>query len=223
MNLYETLGVTKNVKLPGLRKAYLRRVREAHPDTGGSNEEFRAVNLAYRVLSDPAQRQRYDASGEYSEQPANDQLWLGILTLLSQAFVAVIQEMAKKNLPPAEEDVARHLREALKQLATTRQQNRQHLEKLQEYLRASQGRFTRSCKDGEPEQENVLDRIVVAHLARVQQDLERVRHEEAVHQLALEQLGRYGWKHTERVVLAHASTSSGSATASSNYVPYMWG
>ena len=61
---YEILGVASNVKDGDLRKAYLTRSRQCHPDKqGGSMDstlEFQKLNNAYEVLSNSCKRFEYD-------------------------------------------------------------------------------------------------------------------------------------------------------------------
>ena len=58
---YEVLGVPPTADTAEIRKAYQRRLRTSHPDTGGSTGLFRLVQEAYEVLSDPARRAAYDS------------------------------------------------------------------------------------------------------------------------------------------------------------------
>ena len=44
---YEVLGVSSSASTEELRKAYRRMLREAHPDTGGSEARFHAVQRAW--------------------------------------------------------------------------------------------------------------------------------------------------------------------------------
>ncbi|HEY7070601.1 MAG TPA: J domain-containing protein, partial [Acidimicrobiales bacterium] len=66
MTHYEVLGVGDYATADEIRQAYRRRARDHHPDANpqdsAAGERFRRVALAYQVLSDPAQRARYDAS-----------------------------------------------------------------------------------------------------------------------------------------------------------------
>ena len=63
MNYYDTLGVTKAATDKELKEAYRRKAREHHPDTGGSEEQFKKINEAYETLKDPHKRQAYDNPG----------------------------------------------------------------------------------------------------------------------------------------------------------------
>jgi curved DNA-binding protein CbpA len=82
-DLYETLGVNKDASPPEIKKAHRKRVAKAHPDKGGSKDEFLAVQLAYEVLSDEARRQRYDSTGQTSE-PRGDQITSRLAALVAQ-------------------------------------------------------------------------------------------------------------------------------------------
>lgn len=58
---YQTLGVAKTATADEIKRAYRRLASQHHPDKGGDTAEFQRIEEAYRVLSDPAQRQRYDS------------------------------------------------------------------------------------------------------------------------------------------------------------------
>lgn len=60
---YKTLGVSKNATSDEIKKAYRRLALEHHPDKGGDEAEFKKVNEAYQVLSDPQKRVQYDQFG----------------------------------------------------------------------------------------------------------------------------------------------------------------
>jgi len=60
---YDVLGVSRDASESDLRSAYRKRAMEAHPDKGGSEEEFVRLAEAYEVLSDPSKRRMYDVTG----------------------------------------------------------------------------------------------------------------------------------------------------------------
>jgi hypothetical protein len=65
---YEVLDVDPDAGTEAVERAYRERVKETHPDVSDAPEEraraqFRAVNRAHDVLSDPAERERYDRLG----------------------------------------------------------------------------------------------------------------------------------------------------------------
>lgn len=57
---YETLGVSNSATPDEIKKAYRRLASKHHPDKGGDTAMFQKIEEAYRVLSDPQQRQQYD-------------------------------------------------------------------------------------------------------------------------------------------------------------------
>jgi hypothetical protein len=60
VGFYEVLGVPADASAAELRRAYLDRARQHHPDAGGRPEAMTAVNEAWAVLSDPVRRRVYD-------------------------------------------------------------------------------------------------------------------------------------------------------------------
>jgi curved DNA-binding protein len=65
-DVYQTLGVSRDVSREDLQRAYRKLARTYHPDINKSpdpEERFKAISEAYDVLSDPDQRRRYDAFG----------------------------------------------------------------------------------------------------------------------------------------------------------------
>lgn len=60
---YELLGVSPTATAKEIKRAYRRKVRLLHPDLrkGASDHgRFKRMQRAYEVLSDPAERERYD-------------------------------------------------------------------------------------------------------------------------------------------------------------------
>ena len=57
---YSTLGVGKNANADDIKKAYRKLAGKHHPDKGGDTATFQRIEEAYRILSDPNQRQQYD-------------------------------------------------------------------------------------------------------------------------------------------------------------------
>jgi hypothetical protein len=58
---YEILGANERVTLRDLERLYKRMASRRHPDKGGSEEEMKSLNEAYRVLRDKQTRHEYDA------------------------------------------------------------------------------------------------------------------------------------------------------------------
>ncbi|MHA7272645.1 DnaJ C-terminal domain-containing protein [Arthrobacter sp. TMT4-20] len=64
-DFYKILGVPKDATAADIKKSYRKLARKHHPDqnqaTGGSDKMFKDISEAYSVLSDPEDRQQYDA------------------------------------------------------------------------------------------------------------------------------------------------------------------
>lgn len=63
---YKILGVSRNASLKEIRSAFRKLSREYHPDVAKcdktrAEEEFKRINEAYQILSDPSKRAKYDA------------------------------------------------------------------------------------------------------------------------------------------------------------------
>ncbi|GAB3589735.1 DnaJ C-terminal domain-containing protein [Angustibacter peucedani] len=66
-DFYATLGVAKDADAGAIKKAYRKLARQHHPDANeGDDTRFKEIGEAYAVLSDPEQRQQYDAIRQMS-------------------------------------------------------------------------------------------------------------------------------------------------------------
>ena len=62
---YQILGVAPDADEKAIRQAFRKLARQYHPDVNpgdkAAEEQFKAINEANQVLSDPEQRKKYDA------------------------------------------------------------------------------------------------------------------------------------------------------------------
>ena len=61
-DFYKQLGLNKNATKTEIKSAYRLLAKKYHPDTGGDNEKFLALQLAWETLNDPRKRAIYDNS-----------------------------------------------------------------------------------------------------------------------------------------------------------------
>jgi curved DNA-binding protein CbpA len=60
IDLYQLLGIPFNATDEQVKKAYRKRAKDYHPDTGGTEEEFILIKTAYEILSNENKRRNYD-------------------------------------------------------------------------------------------------------------------------------------------------------------------
>lgn len=69
---YKILGVDRNAEEKEIKKAYRKLARQYHPDVNpgdkAAEEQFKDINEAHEVLSDPEKRQKYDQLGSSWQQ-----------------------------------------------------------------------------------------------------------------------------------------------------------
>ena len=79
-NLYDIIGVSRNATPEEIKKAYKAKAKELHPDKeDGDEEAFKELSEAYKVLSDTANRERYDNTGQYGEQGGFQQRFIAFV------------------------------------------------------------------------------------------------------------------------------------------------
>ncbi|RDB26150.1 DnaJ subfamily A member 2 [Hypsizygus marmoreus] len=65
--LYDVLGVSPDASEAEIRKAYMKKAKEHHPDKNinnpEANEKFQEMAAAYEILNDPQTREAYDTRG----------------------------------------------------------------------------------------------------------------------------------------------------------------
>lgn len=71
-DLYRVLGVPADADAASIQAAWRDAAKRTHPDLGGSHSQFRAVHVAYLVLSDPDSRARYDRTRATRMPPPRD-------------------------------------------------------------------------------------------------------------------------------------------------------
>lgn len=133
-DLYDQLGVSKDASAAEIKRAYRKKSKDAHPDAGGTNEEFRAISVAYRTLIDPEKRSRYD-SGESAEKinkPNSEEMEMrGILVHVFFETLNLI-DPDKRNIF---KEMIRHFQSAAVNIETSIRDERKQIAKIERALK----------------------------------------------------------------------------------------
>jgi len=116
IDLYRTLGLTREATSAQIKDAYRRLAKEHHPDKGGDPDKFKSISKAYATLFDPVKRKRYDETGEVGDEmspEARDHHVM--LELIGQVFDKFIYEAINQNVA-IYQDVPKEMSRALKEV-----------------------------------------------------------------------------------------------------------
>lgn len=98
-NLYNTLGINENASPEEIKSAYEDKAKENHPDKdGGSHEKMQAVNKAYKILSDPQKRDRYDKTGNSEEGASFDDKFHSLVNQVLMSMIDKAQDIRRYNI-----------------------------------------------------------------------------------------------------------------------------
>lgn len=145
IDLYATLGVKRSATTRQIRDAFRRLSKKLHPDAGGDHDAFAAAQRAHHVLTDPARRVRYDATGEVDEscEGAEEGAALGMLGGLLQAVL----QADENALSLEHDDVARLMREELAKRRKAANAQIAGMERLQKRAERMRGRWSgKDCR-----------------------------------------------------------------------------
>jgi curved DNA-binding protein CbpA len=197
-DLYKTLGVKRTAAPKDIHKAYRRKAKSAHPDSGGSVEAFNTLVLAYSVLSDKGRRTRYDETGEI-DPPRPDNFDGGAIEIIADKLGLVIH--AEQDL--ATMDVGRLIEQAIRDDIAARKASVTHQQRAGERLAALRSRTKRKA-EGDA---NLVARVLDWHELAIRNHIKK--HEESIRFLerALEIL--HGYSFTDDLAAAQAEEVAG--------------
>lgn len=154
MSHYETLGVPPDADAAEVKRAYRKRAERAHPDKQGGNEaEMMAINHAFDVLGDPKRRLLYDATGQDSQRPIDEQA----RGLLMQGFQTALGKGSQTIL----NDVRWFIKEAEAKTVESQRESRKAIKELQ----------ARRKKIKTKSKENVFHMIVDGEIRKLEQNI----------------------------------------------------
>jgi len=114
-DLYAVLGIPRDADAGAIKAAYRQRAKVSHPDHGSDGEAFRLLKDAYDILSEPALRAHYDATGETpADKAAREADEARFRQLLGDLLVATI---ANAGAPAFTDMIAEARRSLIVQIA----------------------------------------------------------------------------------------------------------
>lgn len=160
-SLYETLGVPRDAGAADIKGAFRKRAKKAHPDGGGSANEFAALNRAYLVLIDPVRRDTYDRTGQADDKPV-DNAHVEALVIIKTMMDQIIEQAGER----IEADVVAHMRNAMDERVREIGRNVEASRRKAKRLRRIADKFRK--KNGE----NLLRKMVEAKIGGIEHGIE---------------------------------------------------
>jgi curved DNA-binding protein CbpA len=88
---YAVLGIPRDASHSAVKAAYREAVKTAHPDAGGSADDWAKLKLAFDTLIDPKRRKSYNDTGQVEDvKPDNDRA--AALQVIEMHFHTLINE-----------------------------------------------------------------------------------------------------------------------------------
>lgn len=215
MTLYQTLRLGRKATADQIKAAYRKAALKHHPDRNPGDEKaaerFQAVKLAYDILSDPARRAKYDATGEI-DSPVADNRQAELLKMLSNCLVEVVKGILQQGGRIEAENVVEHMKQAMKNGQGELTKQKRELEKVKKGLTATLERITLTePKEGVEKPENFLVGMARAQIAQTEKQIAFLDHHHANLTKGIEFLKDYRYRaEIERVMgWGTAATTAG--------------
>ncbi|GLT74531.1 hypothetical protein SLA2020_463210 [Shorea laevis] len=152
---YDVLGVSPTATEAEIKKAYYIKARQVHPDKNPNDplaaQNFQVLGEAYQVLSDPAQRQAYDACGKsgISTEAIIDPAAIFAMLFGSELFEEYIGQLAMASMASldifneGEQFDAKKLQEKMRAVQKEREEKLAEIlkDRLNQYVQGSKEEF----------------------------------------------------------------------------------
>ncbi|XP_072979479.1 chaperone protein dnaJ 10-like [Typha angustifolia] len=157
---YDVLGVSPSATEADIKKAYYIKARQVHPDKNPNDplaaQNFQVLGEAYQVLSDPTQRQAYDAYGKSGISPETiiDPAAIFAMLFGSELFEEYIGQLAMASMASldifteGEQIDAKKLQEKMRVVQKEREDKLADIlrDRLHQYVQGNKDEFIRHAE-----------------------------------------------------------------------------
>lgn len=211
MDPYKILKLSKDATPEQVKDAYRKESLKCHPDRNpgkDTRKRFNTVHTAYKILSDPERRKRYDETGYTGENGERVDETLGIL---AQVLTETVTELLSTNRSPSATDLVDGMK------GTLRRRIKEPTDALKKYQKARQAFADIAPLFEAAEGENDLNLISLGQVRKLDAEISNLQSVIGKLEGALKALGNYRFKKTESPVaemLRSLKSQSGWATIS---------
>ena len=186
MNLYEILGLTKEAKPEEIKSSYRKLAKKLHPDIGGDEEDFKNIQKAYEVLSDPIRRKIYDQTGS-TERP-KDRVKEELLGFINNVIIPEIERSKKVG----ELDI---MSLAFNVLDEQKETGKKKILSVKESIQNLQSALQKFTYNGQGE--DLVSESINARIKNCEKIIERIESELEIVDKMLEEMQFYQFKYKE--------------------------
>lgn len=169
-SLYDILGIDRDAEPAAIKRAHRQKAKAHHPDTNPGEDaeaEFRAIQHAYEVLSDPTRRARYDDTGD-AEEEKPDNSAAQLIASLSIVFNSAMAEIMGNGGDPTQVDLVMEMVELLLEQEHAIEGAQAQFARNRAVLTKMLGRFTTV----DPEQPNHMEAMLRGQIADIDANVE---------------------------------------------------
>lgn len=195
---YVALGVERNATIEEIEKAAKAGAKKAHPDAGGTVDEFLANRRALQILSDPDKRKRYDETGDADENNVNN-VMATALQIVTKTIASLADAYVMNGFDPKYDPRKMPLVEAMKSAIEEEIDKAEDVldigKKTVVFLKDFASRFSRPKKLARHDMDfDFLKRTFADRVKQVETQIPIVERSIAAHKLALDIIGTYEFR-----------------------------
>jgi curved DNA-binding protein CbpA len=183
---YEELGVARDASAADVRGAFRKRAKTAHPDAGGSAEEFDRLRRAMTILIDPAKRERFNSTGNTDDGPDNTRS--NALQVIEKIMGDLVNGYLNQGRDPRQMDVVVHMKQTINSEVKQHKEAIKKGEQVIAFLRDMGKRMTTNTKD------DPLGLSMAAHVQNAERQKRALEDGIAARKLAIKIISHYSFR-----------------------------